>query len=66
LNYSVAAPGAKVGMHSVSIVSSVPIDTSDPQAMMNPPPGNVPEKYQKMKKQIEVKAGRNTIDLTYP
>jgi hypothetical protein len=66
LTYSVAAPGAKVGMHSVSIVSSIPIDTSDPQAMMNPPPGNVPKAYQEMKKQVEVKPGKNTIDLTYP
>ncbi|MCG6157783.1 carboxypeptidase-like regulatory domain-containing protein [Rubinisphaera margarita] len=66
LVYSSSEMGAKVGSHAVSIspASAMPNDESDD--LMNTGGSEIPQEYLEEKKQVEVKAGPNEIDLTYP
>lgn len=66
LNYNASTKGAVIGTHNVFIAGYVEHDVNDPNAPMVPPPGNVPPDYRKIEKQVQVIAGDNTIDLSYP
>lgn len=66
LQFNSTSPGAIIGQHNVFISSFVEHDPNDPNAPMVPPAGNVPRDYQNIEKQVEVKAGDNEIDLSYP
>jgi hypothetical protein len=59
--------GAIVGQHNVSIAPEAPspdapTETGKPLVAVS----SIPEKYLTEKKQIEVKAGTNTLDIKYP
>jgi hypothetical protein len=68
LQYSPQAMGALVGSHHVSIVSEEPSTVDDPGERSAPlvQKSKIPQQYLATKKQIDVKAGSNTADLTYP
>jgi hypothetical protein len=66
LYYNPSTEGALPGVHNVHISSHVDFDPNDPEAPMLPPEGNVPSDYKSIEKQATVKAGSNTIDLSYP
>ena len=65
LVYSTTEMGAKVGAHTVKISSYNDADPNDMDAQMATTEV-VPEKYLDVEKTVEVTAGSNTIDLTYP
>ncbi|TWT62392.1 carboxypeptidase-like regulatory domain-containing protein [Rubinisphaera italica] len=65
LTYSTSEMGAKIGKHNVKISSYNDSDPNDPNAPMVPPE-IVPKDYLEISKPVEVTAGSNTIDLTYP
>lgn len=66
LTYSSTVMGAKIGNHKVFVAGYVDYDPNDPEGPMEPPEGNVPKKYSEIEKRVEVKAGSNEIDLSYP
>lgn len=68
LQYSPDAMGALIGKHQAMIAPPEPsadIDSSKPK---NAPlvDKSIPKTYTDMKKDVEVKPGDNTINLTYP
>lgn len=67
LAYSSESSGAVVGAHKVTITPPEPGVEAD-TAVTNEPltDKSIPQEYLEMKKPVEVKAGSNTIDLTYP
>ncbi|WP_339612583.1 hypothetical protein [uncultured Rubinisphaera sp.] len=66
LYFNSTTKGAIIGKHNVFVSGSVDHDVNDPNAPMVPPAGNVPKDYSNIEKQEDVKAGSNTINLTYP
>jgi len=66
LIYSSSEMGAKVGSHTVSIspASAMPNDESDD--LMNTGGSEIPPEYLEEKKQVDVTAGSNEINLSYP
>lgn len=66
LYYLADSPGAIPGKHNVFVSSYVDFDPNDPDGPMVPPAGNVPPDYANIEKQVDVKAGDNEIDLSYP
>jgi hypothetical protein len=68
LVYSANAMGALIGKHKVTIAAQeISADVPDASAKGKRVENTtVPAKYVAMSKDVEVKAGDNTIDLTYP
>jgi hypothetical protein len=68
LQYSPNAMGALLGTHKVSIVAPEESTVDNPGERSAPlvAKSAIPQKYLDMKKEVEVKAGDNTVDLKYP
>ena len=67
LSYSPNAMGALIGKHEVSISAPEPsVDDAGSVSKTRLVSTAIPQKYASMVKEMEVKAGSNTIDLTYP
>lgn len=66
LTYSSSDMGAVLGKHTVKIDNHVDYDMNAVGAPMEVKDGKVTKDYAKLKKEVEVKAGSNTIDLEYP
>lgn len=69
LIYSSSGMGASVGRHVVTISANTEYtdeELNNPKIDLTKPKIDIPQDYLKMKKEVEVKAGSNTIDLEYP
>jgi hypothetical protein len=65
LVYSPETLGALIGQHKVTVsAAEPPIDAPTDRKRLEST--GFPKKYAENPKQVEVKAGSNTIDLTYP
>lgn len=65
LSFDTASMGALIGKHEVAIRNAAPTDMNDPDAPMVPS-GVVTPAYSELRKNVEVTAGDNTIDLAFP
>lgn len=66
LIFSPTEKGALVGAHEVSIAAAEPEVGTESTGGESLQSAGIPAEYRQSKKTVEVKAGRNTIDLTYP
>jgi hypothetical protein len=67
LTYSLHGTGALIGKHVVSIANQEQgADVPEPGKKAVMKPSQIPKKYADVTKDVEVKAGSNTIDITYP
>lgn len=67
LIYSPSAMGALPGKHMVTITPpGLPLEVEAGGSSAPLVSNAIPRKYLQMKKEVEVKPGENTIDLTYP
>jgi len=67
LAFSTTEKGALVGSHDAGILPAEPgVDVGTGSGSEMLVDTSIPQKYVDAKKKVEVKAGSNTIDLTYP
>jgi len=67
LIYSANATGAIIGKHKVTIAAQeISADVDTGQKGKRVENTSIPAKYTAMAKEVEVKAGDNTIDVAYP
>lgn len=66
LVYSAKSLGAKTGAHIVTIASHSSVDQNAPITEMPSSEGSLPKEIIDIKKTVEVKPGKNVIDLVYP
>jgi len=66
LVYSTSSLGAKCGQHNVTITSYSDIDQNAAIPVMPSSEGDLPKGYVDIKKTVEVKPGKNVINLSYP
>jgi len=66
LMYSADAMGALIGAHQATIAAAPPSVDAVPAGRGPLVDKSIPKEYLDAKKPVEVQAGDNTIDLTYP
>jgi len=67
LTYSINGTGALIGKHLVSLANQEQgADVPEPGKKAAMQPSQIPKKYVDVTKEVEVKAGNNTIDISFP